>query len=119
MEEELENTQTVEEDLVGRFVGIVTWWLESFVFLKSNETILKKEFCVCVRTCCVTYRNIPLNGQITEHPRSMSYVEKTVEGGAPDRKRHMYTKSDSAESHHFFAVTIVIPTLPVNKMFLE
>lgn len=49
----------------------------------------------------------------------MSYVEKIVEGGTPDMKRRMYTKSDSPESHHFFAVTIVIPTLPVNKMLLE
>lgn len=73
---------------------------------------------MCVYLLC-DHRNIPLNGQITEHPRPMSYVEKIVEGGTPDMKRRMYTKSDSPESHHFFAVTIVIPTLPVNKMLLE
>lgn len=48
--------------------------------------------------------------QWTDYLAPKTYMEKALEGGAPDGKSHMYTKSDSfSETHHFFVVTYCDP----------
>lgn len=44
--------------------------------------------------------------QWIDHRAPTTYIEKALEGGAPDKRRHKYTKSDSpSESCYLFGVT--------------
>lgn len=54
-----------------------------------------------------------------DHKGPKIYVEKALEGGAPDGRKHMYTKSDSPESHHVFWGHPCDSYTPVKQMFLE